>query len=161
MPGQWTGNRGIAQEYISSLIKEGLTNASIVGLLQDYGISYRLQHMYSDVNRIRLEEFAAEGIRGLDRSTPIPVNLMRQWEGDTTYKYRVVVEYEYETGAFGETAKAATTLYYNRPPSVDDVMEDWGTRIQSIESGVMGYEQVVAVGDVSRISYFYNVPKRA
>lgn len=160
MPGQFTGTRGAAQEYISSLIKEGLTNAQIVGTLQDYGLSYRLQHMYSDTNRIRLEEFAAQGIKGMDIHTPIPSNLMREWEGDVSYKYRVVVEYEYETGEFGVVGKAATTLYYDRPPTVNEVMEDWGVRVQSIESGVMGYEQVKAIEGISRISYFYNIPKR-
>jgi hypothetical protein len=160
MPGQFTGNRGSAQEWISSLIKEGFTNAQIVGTLQDYGMGYRLQHMYSDTNRIRLEEFAAQGIKGMDAYTPIPSNLMREWEGDISYKYRVVVEYEYITGADGTLAKAATTMYYNRPPTVNDVMEDWGVRVQSIESGVMGYEQVSQIEGISRISYFYNVPKR-
>jgi len=160
MPGQFTGNRGAAQEYISSLIQEGLGNAQIVGILQEFGMTYRLQHMYSDVNRIRLEEFAAEGIKGLSQYTPVPVNLMREWEGDTSYKYRVVVEYTYETGVSGELAKAGTTLYYNRQPSVSDVMEDWGVRVQSIESGVMGYEQVKQIEDITRISYFYNVPAK-
>lgn len=160
MPGQFTGNRGMAQEYISSMIKEGLTNAQIVGTLQDYGMTYRLQHMYSDVNRVRLEEFAAEGIKGMDMFTPIPTNFMREWEGDTSFKYRVVVEYEYQTGEGDAIAKAATTLYYDRPPTVNDVMEDWGVRVQSIESGVMGYEQVGQIEGINRISYFYNIPKR-
>jgi hypothetical protein len=159
MPGQFTGVRGMAQEYISSLIKEGLTNAQIVGTLQDYGMSYRLQHMYSDTNRIRLEEFAAQGIKGLGQYDPVPTNLMRQWEGDTSYKFRVVIEYEYQTGEEGTIAKGATTMYYNRAPSINDVMEDWGVRVQSIESGVMGYEQVKQIEDITRISYFYNVPK--
>lgn len=151
----------MAQEWITSLINQGLTNAQIVGTLQDYGMGYRLQQMYSDTNRVRLEEFAAEGIKGLDQNSPIPVNLMRQWEGNTSYKYRVVVEYEYQTGEFGEIAKAGTTMYYDRPPTVNDVMEDWGVRVKSIESGVMGYEQVSQIEGISRISYFYNIPGRA
>jgi len=161
MPGQFTGNRGASQEWISSLIQQGLTNAQIVGTLQDYGLGYRLQQMYSDTNRIRLEEFAGESIKGLDQHTPIPTNLMREWEGDVSYKYRVVVEYEYETGTFGEIAKAGTTLYYDRPPAVNDVMEDWSVRVKSIESGVLGYEQVKQIEGISRISYFYNIPKRS
>jgi hypothetical protein len=161
MPGQFTGNRGVAQEYISSMISEGLTNAQIVGTLQDYGMGYRLQHMYSDTNRIRLEEFAGESIKNFDKDMPIPSNLMREWEGDTSYKYRVVVEYEYLTGDGDTVAKAGTTLYYDRPPTVNDVMEDWGVRVQSIESGVMGYEQVAQIEGISRISYFYNIPKRS
>lgn len=160
MPGQFTGIRGTAQEYISSLIQEGLGNAQIVGILQDYGMSYRLQHMYSDVNRIRLEEFAAQGIKGLDQNTPVPTNLMREWQGETGYKYRVVIEYSYETGTDGTIAKAGTTLYYDSPPSINDVMDDWAVRMQSIESGVMGYEQVKQIENIERISYFYNVPKR-
>jgi len=40
-------------------------------------------------------------------------------------------------------------------------MEDWGVRMQSIESGVMGYEQVKQIEGITRISYFYNIPKRA
>lgn len=159
MPGQYTGNRGLAQEFISSMITQGLTNAEIVGFLQERGIGYKLQHMYSDANRIRLEEFAAEGIKGFDRDTAIPANLMREWQGEIDYKYRVVVEYEYETGESGVIGKAATTLYYNRPPTVNEVMEDWDVRVQSIESGVMGYEQVKQIEGISRISYFYNVPK--
>jgi len=161
MPGQFSGTRGMAQEYISSLIREGLTNAQIVGTLQDYGLGYRLQHMYSDTNRVRLEEFAAQGIRGLGMNDPVPTNLMREWQGDIDYKYRVVVEYEYETGTDGTIAKAGTTLYYDRPPTINDVMEDWGVRMQSIESGVMGYEQVKQIEGITRISYFYNIPKRA
>jgi hypothetical protein len=161
MPGQFTGIRGSAQEYISSLIGEGLTNAQIVGTLQDYGLGYRLQQMYSDTNRIRLEEFAAQGLKGFDQDTPIPANLMREWQGETDYRYRVVVEYEYETGTDGTIAKAGTTLYYDRPPTVNEVMEDWAVRVQSIESGVMGYEQVKQIEGVTRISYFYNIPKLA
>jgi len=160
MPGQYSGSRGMAQEWISSLIQQGLTNAQIVGTLQDYGMGYRLTNMYSDTNRIRLEQFAAEGIKGMDQDTPIPSNLMRQWEGDISYRYRVVVEYEYQTGESGVIGKAGTTLYYDRPPTVNEVMEDWGVRTQSIESGVMGYEQVKAIEGISRISYFYNIPKR-
>lgn len=159
MPGQYKGPRGMAQEWITSLINQGLTNSQIVGTLQDYGMSYRLSSMYSDVNRVRLEEFAAQGIKGLGMNDPVPPNLMREWQGDTEYKYRVVVEYEYQTGEAGTIAKAGTTLYYNRPPSVNDVMEDWGVRVQSIESGVMGYEQVSQIEGITRISYFYNVPK--
>jgi hypothetical protein len=161
MPGQYSGSRGMAQEWISSLINNGLTNSQIVDTLRDYGMGYRLANMYSDANRIRLEEFAAEGIKGMDQDTRIPSNLMRQWEGDTSYKYRVVVEYEYQTGESGVIGKAGTTLYYDQAPTVNEVMEDWGVRMQSIESGVMGYEQVKAVEGVSRISYFYNIPKAA
>lgn len=159
MPGQFKGPRGMAQEWITSLIQQGLTNAQIVGTLQDYGMSYRLSNMYADVNRVRLEEFAAQGIKGLGMNDPVPSNLMREWQGDTEYKYRVVVEYEYQTGESGVIGKAGTTLYYNRPPSVNDVMEDWGVRVQSIESGVMGYEQVKQIEGITRISYFYNIPK--
>lgn len=160
MPGQFTGNRGAAQEWISSFIQSGYTNAQIVEALNEFGLSYRLSNMYSDVNRVRLEEFAAQGIRGLDQYTPVPTNLMREWQGETDFKYRVVVEYEYQTGEGGTLATAGTTLYYNKPPTINDVMEDWGVRMQTIESGVTGYEQVKQIENITRISYFYNVPKR-
>lgn len=160
MPGRFTGTRGTAQEYISGLIKEGLTNAQIVGTLQDYGMSYRLSNMYADVNRIRLEQFGGLGLKNFDINTPIPTNLMSEWQGQTDYKFRVVIQYEYQStdGEVGLTK--ATTLYYDYNPTIDEVIEDWGTRTQTLEGGFGSVPTVGRVGEIKEINYFYNVPKR-
>lgn len=159
MPGQYTGNRGMAQEWISSFINEGYTNAQIVKTLQDYGLGYRQMNMYADANRIRLEQFAGEGLKGFDQDTPIPTNMMRTWEGDTTYRYRVVVQYEYTVSGTDTIAKGATTMYYNSPPTINEVMEDWQVRVKTIEGGFLGYEQISQIENMTEINYFINQPK--
>jgi hypothetical protein len=161
MPGQFKGIRGQAQEYISSLIKEGLTNAQIVGILQNYGMTYRLSNMYSDVNRLRLEQFGAEGIKGLNVYTPVPTNLMREWQGETDYRYRVIVQYKYQSSETGEIGEKATTLYYDKPPTISDVLDDWGLRVKTIEGGYGSPQDVERIEEIKEINYFYNVPKRS
>lgn len=159
MPGQFTGKRGEAQTWIGAFINEGMTNAEIVSTLQGVGLGYRQMNMYSDINRVRLEQFAGQGLRGFDEDTPIPRNLMREWQGDTQYKYRVVVQYEYTPSGAEQTAKGATTMYYNQPPTINDVMEDWQVRVKTIEGGFVGYEHVGQIENVTEINYFYNTPK--
>ena len=159
MPGQFTGNRGQAQEFLMQFIQEGLSNSQIVSAIRDEGLGYRLQNMYADINRTRLEQFAGEGLRNLDQFTPIPEKLMREWQGDTTYNYRVVVRYEYTPSSGGDPVKAATTMYYNERPSIDNVMEDWQVRVKTIESGALGYEQVGQIESMTEVNYFVNRPK--
>lgn len=159
MPGQYTENRGQAQEWISALVKEGLTNAQIVGMLQDYGMGYRLQNMYADVNRIRLEQFAAEGLRNIDIHTPVPETLMREWQGETEFKYRVVVQYEYTPSAGGETVKAASTLYYDEAPTVSGVLEDWDVRVKTLEGGFGSTVDIARIEGITEINYYINREK--
>jgi hypothetical protein len=160
MPGQFDGIRGMAQEYISALIKEGQTNAQIVGILQDQGLSYRTSNMYNDVNRIRLEQFAAQGIKGLDLYTPVPINLMREWQGDTSFRYRVVVQYSYSPGAGLDDINAATTLYYNEQPTINDVLDDWNTRVKTLEGGYGSTTNIQRINEIREIDYFVNRPKQ-
>lgn len=159
MPGQYTGNRGQAQEYLSGLIREGLTNSEIVDFLRGEGLSYRLQNMYADVNRTRLEQFGAEGIKKLDISTPVPERLMRDWEGDVSFKYRVVVQYEYTPSGGGESVKAGTTLYYDTRPSMQDVLEDWDVRVKTLEGGFGSTTDIMQIEQVTEINYFVNKVK--
>lgn len=159
MPGQFTGTRGEAQSYIPGLIKEGYTNAQIVDTLKSYGLSYRTANMYADVNRVRLENYAAEGIRGMDIYKPIPEGLMREWQGDTTYRYRAVVQFNYIPSGGGELQQAATTLYYNDAPSINDVLEDWSVRVQTLEQGHGSQTNIRAIQDIKEINYFVNRPK--
>lgn len=159
MPGQYTGSRGFAQEWISSLVKEGYTNAQIVETLRDYGMGYRLQNMYADVNRIRLEQFAAEGIKGIDVYTPIPETLMREWQGETEFKYRVVVQYEFTPSDGGEVVKSASTLYYDEAPTVSQVLEDWDVRVKTLEGGFGSTVDVGRIEGITELNYYFNTPK--
>jgi Uncharacterized conserved protein len=160
MPGQFTGQRGLAQGFIDGMIKDGLTNEQIVKNLTLAGISYRMQNMYSDVNRIRLEKFGSEGIKGLDMQTPVPTNLMREWEGNTDFKFRVVVQYDYTPTGSNDVTQGASTLYYDRPPTVNDVLEDWGVRVKTLEGNFAGYDHISRIEGIAEINYFYNTPKR-
>ena len=159
MPGQFTGNRGQAQTYLTGLVKEGLTNAEIVGYLQQSGLGYRASNMYSDVNRTRLEQFAGEGLKGFDVDTPVPANLMREWQGDTNYKYRVVVQYKYTASGATAQFETATTLYYDSQPTISEVLEDFAVRTETIESGFGSAQGVSRIDEIKEINYFYNVPK--
>lgn len=160
MPGQFTGSRGEAQAYIPGLIQEGYSNAEIVQTLQSYGIGYRTANMYADVNRVRLEQFAAQGIKGMDIYTPIPEGFMREWQGDTSFRYRVVVQYKYTPGGGGAQMEGGTTLYYNERPTIDDVLNDWGTRTQTLEGGYGSTNNVRRIDEIKEINYFLNTPKR-
>ena len=160
MPGQYTGTRGQAQSYLSGLIKEGFNNAEIVSFLQGSGLGYRASNMYSDVNRTRLELFAGEGLKGFDMDTPVPNNLMREWQGDTNYKYRVVVQYKYSAAGATSQLETGTTLYYDYQPTINEVMEDFGTRTKTIESGFGSAQGVSRIDEIKEINYFVNVPKR-
>lgn len=159
MPGQFSGLRGLVQSYLPALIREGFTNSQIVDFLRLNDFGYRVQNMFADINRIRLEQFGAEGIKKLNIFQPIPENLMRTWEGETKFNYRVVVQYQYTSAVNGELLERATTLYYNEPPSVNDVLEDFGVRTQTIEGGFGTPQDVERVGDVIEINYFKNRPK--
>lgn len=160
MPGQFTGTRGEAQSYIPGLIREGYTNTEIISTLQSYGLSYRTANMYADVNRLRLEQFGAQGIKGLDIYTPVPQNLMREWQGDTRFQYRVVVQYQYTPGGGGDPVTGATTLYYDDAPSINEVLDDWGVRVQTLEGGFGSTTNIQRVDEIKEINYFYNTPKR-
>lgn len=159
MPGQFKGVRGQAQEFISAMIREGATNSQIVDFLQLNEFSYRLQNMYADINRIRLEQFAGQEIKGFDPDNPIPERLMSVWEGKTDYRYRVVVQYEYTPSGGGENLKKATTLYYDSAPSLNDVLEDWDVRQQTLEGGFGSNVNVGVVQNITEINYFVNRPK--
>jgi hypothetical protein len=159
MPGQYTGTRGEAQEYISAFIGQGATNSEIVEVLRDYGLGYRQQNMYADINRIRLESFAAEGLKNISVNSPIPETLMREWQGETEYKYRVVVQYEYTSSRGGETVSTASTLYYDEAPSVAMVLEDWDLRVKTLEGGFGSTQDVNRVEGITEINYFLNRPK--
>jgi len=160
MPGQFTGNRGEAQSYLSGLIKEGYNNVEIVGFLQSSGLGYRTSNMYSDVNRTRLEIFGGQGLKGFDVDTPIPNNMMREWQGETNYKYRVVVQYKYSSTGATQQFETGTTLYYDEQPTLNQVLEDFATRTQTIESGYGSAQGVSRIDEIKEINYFYNTPKR-
>jgi len=160
MPGQFTGNRGEAQSYLKGLIEEGYTNSEIVTFLQSSGLGYRMSNMYADINRSRLEQFGGEGLKNFDIHTPVPTNLMAEWQGQTDYRYRVVIQYKY-TNASGESdLDRATTLYYDTNPTVNEVLEDWNTRTKTIEGGFGSQQGVRRVDEIKEINYFYNTPKR-
>ena len=154
MPSAYKGNRGEAINYIPALIEEGQTNSYIVDFLRINDLGYRTQLMYQDINRIRLEGIGAETIRGLDIYDPVPEKLMRTWSGDTSYNYRVVVEYEYyDTNAL-EIKKGYTTLYYNDAPSQSNVLDDWAIKRQTIENT---YGQVQEVYGEKQLHYYRNI----
>jgi hypothetical protein len=159
MPGQFTGNRGEAQAYIPGFIQEGLTNSEIVDILKESGLSYRASNMYSDVNRLRLEQFGAEGIKNMDIYSAIPRNLMREWQGDTEYRYRVVIQYKYTPEGGDDQLETATTLYYNDAPTINDVLEDWSVRMKTLEGGFGSTVNVGVIDEIKEINYFYNTPK--
>jgi hypothetical protein len=85
---------------------------------------------------------------------------MREWEGNTDFKYRAVVQYEFTPTGGDEVQKGATTLYYDRPPTVDDVLEDWGVRVKTLEGNFAGYDHISRIEGIAEINYFYNTPKR-
>lgn len=159
MPGQYTGIRGQAQAYIPGLITEGLSNAEIVDFLRESGLGYRTQNMYQDVNTIRLEQFGAAEIRNMNIYTPIPERLMREWQGQIDYRYRVVVQYEYTPSDGGELTKTATTLYYDEPPSISNVLEDWDVRTKTLEGGFGSTVNIHRIEGITEINYFVNRPK--
>lgn len=159
MPGQFTGTRGQAQQWISAMIGEGFTNTQITDFLQLNELSYRTQNMYADINRIRLEQFAGQEIRNFNPDMPIPERLMSEWQGQTDYKYRVVIQYEYTPTGGGETSKTGTTLYYNERPSVNQVLEDWSVRQQTLEGGFGSTVNIGTVENITEINYFVNRPK--
>jgi hypothetical protein len=153
MPEPYKGNRGIAQNIISSMIEEGFTNTQITDFLRlnDYG--YRNQYMLNDINRLRLESFGASEIRGLSSDVQIPERLMREWHGSVEYKYRVVVEYDYFDTNTLDIRRTGTTIYYNAPPTQDEVMRDWEIRRQTIENTYGNVQEVM--GEV-KVGYFRN-----
>lgn len=159
MPGQFDGTRGMAQMYLPELISEGLTNSQIVDFLRINDLGYRASNMYQDINRTRLEQFAAQEIRGMDMDTPIPERLMREWQGKTDFRYRVVVQYDYTIGEGGETREGATTLYYDDPPTINQVLADFGTRTQTIERGFGSPKDGRRIENAREINYFVNRPK--
>jgi hypothetical protein len=159
MPGQFEGTRGQAQSFIPGMVGEGLTNAQIVDNLKLAGLSYRTANMYADVNRIRLEQFAGEGLKGFDVDTPVPSNLMKEWQGETDFKYRVVVQYDYTDSNAGMQYNAGTTLYYDEPPTVSQVLEDWDIRVKTLEGGFGSTTDIQQIEGIKEINYFYNTPK--
>lgn len=160
MPGQFTGSRGEAQNYLSGLIQEGYNNSEIVSFLQGSGLGYRTSNMYSDVNRARLEIFGGQGLKSFDADTPIPNNMMREWQGETNYKYRVVVQYKYSASGASAQFETGTTLYYDYQPTMNEVLEDFGTRTKTIEGGYGSAQGVSRIDEIKEINYFYNTPKR-
>lgn len=149
------GIRGQAVNYIPALIDEGLSNSQIVDFLRLNDLGYRTQTMYNDINRLRLEGFGAAEIRHMSIYDPVPERWMRVWHGDTSYNYRVVIEYEYyDTNAL-DTKKTGTTLYYDHAPSQDEVLQDWNIRRQTIEAT---YGHVNEVFGGTEVHYFVNKP---
>ena len=159
MPGQFTGTRGQANVFIPELIGEGLSNVEIVDFLRLNDFGYRATNMYADINRIRLEQFGAEQIRGMAIDTPIPERLMRTWEGQTDFDYRVVVQYRYTPSGGGEQQETATTLYYTQPPTVGEVMEDFAIRTKTLEGGFGSTVNVQRIDEIKEIDYFVNRAK--
>ncbi len=159
MPGQFTGTRGQANVFIPALIREGFTNSEIVDFLRLNEFGYREQNMYADVNRIRLEQFGAEQIRGMDINTPIPERFMRTWEGKTDFAYRVVVQYSYTPTGGGEPVQTGTSLYYTEPPTVNEVLEDFAIRTQTLEGGFGSTVNVQRIDEIKEIDYFVNTAK--
>ena len=154
MGSSYKGNRGEAVQFIPGMIEEGLTNSQIVDFLKINDLGYRTQTMYQDVNRYRLEAIGADQIKYLNVYDPVPDKFMRNWSGDTTYNYRVVVQYEYyDTNAL-EVKKGFTTLYYNDAPSQSNVLDDWSVRRQTIENT---YGQVQEIYGEKQIHYYKNV----
>lgn len=156
MPGQSSGSRGLAQNFIPELVGEGLSNSEIVDFLRLNDLGYRTQSMYSDINRIRLEQFGAQNIKNLDVFTEIPERFMREWQGNIDFRYRVVVQYEYTDAESGQTLKTASTLYYNDPPSVNMVLEDWDVRTKTLEGGFGSTVNVQRIEGITEINYFVN-----
>lgn len=153
MPDPYKGTRGQAVNYIPTLIEEGLSNSQIVDFLKLNDLGYRTQYMYQDINRMRLESFGAAEISRLTVYDPVPEKFMKAWHGDTTYGYRVVIEYEYfDTNAL-DTKKTGTTIYYDHAPSQEEVLRDWEIRRQTIENT---YSQVQQVYKETKVSYFRN-----
>jgi hypothetical protein len=159
MPGQFSGTRGSAQGWIAAMIGEGATNAQIADFLQLNNLSYRTQNMYADINRIRLEQFAGQKIKNFDMDTPIPERLMGEWQGNTDYRYRVVVQYEYTPRGGGDVLKGGTTLYYDQAPTVNEVLENWDVRRQTLEGGFGSDTTVDTIQTITEINYFVNRPK--
>ena len=154
MPSEYKGNRGQAVNYIPALIEEGMSNSQITDFLKLNDLGYRNTTMFQDINRLRLESIGAAQVRNLDIYDPVPDRLMRTWSGDTSYDYRVVVQYEYyDTNAL-EIKSGFTTLYYDFAPSQANVLEDWGIRRQTIENT---YGQVQEVYGEKQIHYYRNV----
>jgi hypothetical protein len=153
MPEPYKGNRGIAQNIISAMIDEGYLNTQITDFLRlnDYG--YRNQLMIQDINRLRLESFGAAEIRSMSISDPVPDRFMREWHGSMEYKYRVVVEYDYYDTNTLDIRRTGTTIYYNAPPSQEEVLRDWEIRRQTIENTYGNVQEVM--GEV-KVGYFRN-----
>ncbi len=159
MPGQFSGVRGLAQNFIPELIGEGMSNAAIVDFMRLNDLGYRTQSMYSDINRIRLEQFGAESIKGLDMFTQVPERFMREWQGEIDFRYRVVVQYEYVDAESGLLLKTASTLYYNDAPSVNIVLEDWDVRTKTLEGGFGSTVNVQRIEGITEVNYFVNRAK--
>lgn len=152
MAGGYKGNRGEAQSYIEGFLEQGYSKGEIADTLRDLGLGYRTQNMYRDINRAILEQFGAEGVRRLSGSSAIPENLMREWQGETEYNYRVVVTYDYFDNNELQMKSTGTTLYYNEAPTQDQVAEDFKVRRQTIENIYMRDDP-----EVKEISYYRNV----
>lgn len=160
MPGQGTGNRGQANLFIPSLIEEGMNNAQIVDFLRLNDMGYRSQNMYSDINRVRAEINAHAMIADRFFDEPIPERYMKTWEGDTSKRYRVVIQYNYGVTDGGGLGSKGTTLYYNRRPTQEQIMQDWEIRRQTLESGAGSPQDVEQIIGIKSIDYFKNVKKR-
>jgi len=153
MPGEFTGNRGTAQSYLTRLVEEGYTNGEIVGWLREEGIGYRYQSMLNDINRTRLEINGAYEIARLDPDAPIPERLMRTWHGDTDFAYRVVINYDFFDTRSMTTSTSGTTLYFDHPPSESEVMSYFDKHKESLQSL---YNNVEEVFHATRVMYFRN-----
>lgn len=157
MPEPYKGNRGVAQSYIPELVSEGFTNSQIVDFLQLNGVSYRTQNMYADINRLRLENFGALALPNLDPAEAIPEKLMRQWTGDTSYNYRVVIKYDYFNTSTLQKEEGGTTLYFEDAPSQDEVFDAWDIRKQTLQAGVGSGQNIQEVFGATKFLYYRNV----
>lgn len=153
MPGDYRGKRGEAQSYIPTLVREGATNAEIMDLLQLNDLGYTPQSMRNDINRFRLEELGAAEIKGLSEHTPIPERYMRTWHGDTEYNYRVVVKYEFFDQTTGTTGVSGTTLYFDHPPTQNEVQEYFEAQKSGIADRYNNVEEIYAP---TKVLYYKN-----
>jgi len=151
MPDKQQSSRNLAQAYISGLIEEGYTNTEIVNILKDYGLSYRNQNMFQDVNRYRLEEFGAQQVRGLGFDEPIPERFMRSRDIQSDYGYSAVVKYAYIDKATGLEIETGTTIYFDNQPSQAEVLEAFAFRSESLQNQ---YNYIESISAPEKVYYY-------
>lgn len=153
MPGGYKGNRGVAQNYLGILIEEGMTNSEIVDFLRLNDLGYRSQNMYQDINRTRLETMSEVQVKGLSVYDPVPDRLMREWRGDTEFKYRAVVKFDFTDAKSGERQEYGQTYYFDKAPSEADVIEAFAANADYIRAA---YPNMQDISGATKVYYYRN-----